>query len=225
MATHQEISGVSDEDMVNRMLASHDGRFGDAFWAFFTQHVAPHLDANPAVVDLGCGPGLLLRDIGKRYPESTLSGFDITPAMIAYATEQLQYEGPTPDFQLLNLETESLPVADESIDLITMVAVLHVLPEPLPVLKKIRDGLKADGVFLLQDWIRTSLPLYLDRMMGDVPADKLESVRGSMYRLFPAHNKYTEEDWLWLLDQAGFKVEVHEQLTGPHFCTLVCRKV
>ena len=26
------------------------------------------------------------------------------------------------------------------------------------------------------------------------------------FRLFPIHNKYTLEDWQWLLDQAGFTV-------------------
>ena len=44
----------------------------------------PRSRPQPVIVDLGCGPGLFLRDLGERYPQATLFGYDVTPAMIAY---------------------------------------------------------------------------------------------------------------------------------------------
>src|SRR5262245_52402248 len=68
MPTHQSLSGASDEDLLQRMVKTHPERFGPEFWAFFAAHVGPGLPARPVMIDLGCGPGLFLRDLGERYP-------------------------------------------------------------------------------------------------------------------------------------------------------------
>ena len=36
------------------------------------------------------------------------------------------------------------------------------------------------------------------------------------FRLFPAHNKYTTEDWQWLLAEAGFTLLDQTQLRASH---------
>jgi SAM-dependent methyltransferase len=98
-----------------------------------------------------------------------------------------------------------------------MSSVLHVLDEPLPALAEIRRVLAPRGIFLLNDWVRQSLAAYLAfrrEMMGEneTEADCLR--RG--YRLFPAHNKYTTEDWRWLLVQTGFTIRDETQLRDSH---------
>jgi trans-aconitate methyltransferase len=47
------------------------------------------------MLDLGCGPGLFLRHLGERYPQATLYGYDVTPAMIA-SGQQLPSTGAKP---------------------------------------------------------------------------------------------------------------------------------
>ena len=61
------------------MVKTYPERFGDAYWALFTAHVAPSLPPYPVMMDLGCGPGLFLRELGERYPTATLYGYDVTP--------------------------------------------------------------------------------------------------------------------------------------------------
>jgi predicted TPR repeat methyltransferase len=85
MANHQEIAGMSDEGFVQRMVRSHDERFGEKFWQYFATQIAQHLPKTPSMVDLGCGSGWLVRDLGDRYLSADLYGFDLTPAMIDYA--------------------------------------------------------------------------------------------------------------------------------------------
>ena len=77
MPTHQSLSGSSDEDLLRRMVETHPERYGPDFWAFFTARVAASLPPRPVMIDLGCGPGLLLRDLAERHPGSTLHGYDV----------------------------------------------------------------------------------------------------------------------------------------------------
>ena len=63
MVTHQALGGSTDEEFLQRLARTYPERFGEAFWAFFTTNVAPHLPPRPVMLDLGCGPGLFLRDL------------------------------------------------------------------------------------------------------------------------------------------------------------------
>ena len=87
MPTHQSLGGASDEELLQRMVATHGERFEATFWAFFDAHVGRRLPPRAVMIDLGCGPGLLLRDLGERYPDAVLYGYDVTPAMIAYGRQ------------------------------------------------------------------------------------------------------------------------------------------
>lgn len=222
MATHQEIAQVTDQELLERMIKSHNGRFDEHFWKYFNDQVKPHLPPAPTIIDVGCGPGLFLRDLSLRYPDATLHGYDITRAMIDYG-EQLDYNGTKPVFGLHDIAEAPLPLDDGSVDLLAMVAVLHVLTDPIAMCHEIRRLLSPKGVFLLQDWVRTPLPMYLERMTEDVPPEQLEAVKARMLRLFPTHNKYSIEDWLWLMDQGGLEVLDYRLVNSPHFRTFVCR--
>lgn len=214
MPTHQSLSGASDEELLQRMIATHPERFGDAFWAFFTASVAPNLapHARPVIVDLGCGPGLFLRDLGRRHPSAELHGYDVTPAMIAHGRQLM---GPGARLEVRDVATEPLPLTAGSVHLLSMSSVLHVFDEPLPVLAEIRRALAPDGIFLLHDWIRQPLSTYLAWRREVLKEDETESRRRG-FRLFPVHNKYTAEDWRWLLAEAGLAIRHETKFRASH---------
>ena len=205
MATHQSISGMSDAELVERMVSSHDERHDDAFRNFFDTHVAPNLPARPAIADLGCGPGLFLRDLSRRFPGAALYGYDLTPAMIAYAEDNVAYAGPKPTLAVHDLTAQPVPLADGSLNLVNMTAILHLLDEPLPILAEVRRLLAPEGIFFLNDWVRAPLTEYLDSRVEGEGEERQVSLR-RWFRLFPVHNKYTTEDWQWLLAEAGFAI-------------------
>src|SRR5262245_48215822 len=207
MPTHQSLAGASDEDLLQRMVATHPERFAEPFWEFFTANVAPHLPARPRIADLGCAPGLFLKDLGDRYPGAALHGYDVTPAMVAYA-QALSRPGASLRVAVHDVATQPLPHDAGTMDLVSMSSVLHVLDEPLPVLAEIRRVLAAGGIFLLHDWIRQPLDVYLAWRRDVMQESEADSLRRG-FRLFPAHNKYTPEDWRWLLARAGFTIR-HE---------------
>jgi SAM-dependent methyltransferase len=108
MPTHQSLSGSSDQDFLRRMIETHGERFGPKFWAFFTAHVGNRLPPRPVVIDLGCGPGLFLRDLAERYPGATLYGYDVTPAMLAHGRE-LSYGAAKATLALHDVATQQFP--------------------------------------------------------------------------------------------------------------------
>ena len=214
MATHQALSGTSDEEFLQRLVSNYDERFGPDFWAAFSAQIAPTLPPQPVMVDLGCGPGLFLRDLGERYPQARLFGYDVTPAMIAHG-QQLATTGARPTLAVHDVATQPLPHAAGTVHVVTMTSVLHVLDEPLPVLGEIRRVLAPNGLFVLHDWIRMPLQTYLaSRQERQEEAPDVSRQRG--FRLFPAHCKYTTEDWQWLLGDAGFTIRYQKQWRPTH---------
>jgi SAM-dependent methyltransferase len=220
MATHQEIGGLSDAELLQRMVTSYPERFGEAFWQFFTAQVDPLLPPRPVIVDLGCGPGLFLRDLSARYPQAQLHGYDVTAAMVEYA-RQLDYPGVRPRLAVHDILGQPLPLAPGTVHLVCMTAVLHLFDDPYVALAEIRRLLGAEGSFLLYDWIRTPLQEYLtSRVEGT--GEAREASRRRWLRLFPVHNKYTLDDWHWLLAETGFGVSFTTQLR-PHFQVFVAQ--
>src|SRR5437763_12310742 len=142
------------------MVATHGERFEATFWAFFDAHVGRRLPPRAVMIDLGCGPGLLLRDLGERYPDAVIYGYDVTPAMIAYG-RQLVFKAASATFAIHDVVAQPLPLAAATVNLASMSSVLHVFDEPLPTLAEIRRVLVPGGIFLLNDWIRQPLSAYL----------------------------------------------------------------
>jgi SAM-dependent methyltransferase len=213
--THQSLSGATDDELLQRMLATHAERFGPPFWEFFTEQVAPALPRQPVIVDLGCGPGLLLRDLSARCPEGRLHGYDVTPAMVSHGM-QLAFAGASPIFAVHDVSAQPLPHATNSVDLLSMSSVLHVIDEPLPVLAEIRRVLAPSGLLLLYDWIRQPLTAYL-AWRRDVLQESPAEIYRRGFRLFPVHNKYTADDWRWLLAEAGFRIRAETQPRPSHW--------
>jgi SAM-dependent methyltransferase len=96
-----------------------------------------------------------------------------------------------------------------------MTSVLHLVDEPLPVLAEIRRVLTPGGIFLLHDWARQPLPTYLAWRRERLGEGECESLRRG-FRLFPVHNKYTAEDWQWLLAEAGLAILHQTQVRAAH---------
>ncbi len=214
MVTHQSLSSSTDEAFVERMATTYPERFGEPFWDFFAQEVMPSLPTDFTAVDLGCGPGLFLHDLASRHAGATLYGYDVTPAMIAYA-QGLDWPVSVPTLATHDVATQALPLAAGSVHLLSMMSVLHLFDDPLAVMAEIRRVLAPSGIFFLRDWVRQPLAVYLGGHQGISDEERMAS-RQRGFRLFPVHNKYTVADWEWLLAQAGFHIRSQVSFHASH---------
>jgi ubiquinone/menaquinone biosynthesis C-methylase UbiE len=204
---------------LDRQLERYYVRFTEDFWAFFRAEVEPLLPDAPVLADLGCGPGLYLRDVRVRLPEATLVGVDAGDDMLGHA-RSLMFEGAAPRFEKGDV-TGTLPLADASVDLLTIAAVMHTLKDPFSFLKEVRRVLKPGGMFLLYDWVRVGFKEYIDLRISE-PGDPEEARYPRALELFSTHNKYTADDWRWIFDVASFGV-VKEAWPFPRAIALLTR--
>ncbi|AJR18623.1 methyltransferase domain-containing protein [Pimelobacter simplex] len=89
----------------------------------------PHDQRRPVVLDVATGTGLVLRALAAPTPTPTptaarLVGIDLSPGMLRIATAAL----PPPAATFVRADATSLPLADASVDVITLVTALHLLP-------------------------------------------------------------------------------------------------
>lgn len=99
---------------------------------------------NPQVLDLGCGPGSLVRRL-QQIPGIRLTGVDLSPEMIRYARERY----PEVTFQVG--DTESLGFADGTFDAVLCSGMLHHLPSLALALPEIRRVLKPGGILIARE--------------------------------------------------------------------------
>lgn len=91
------------------------------------------------VLDAGCGHGPLMRELADR--GATVSGFDLSPVMIAIARERL---GQDADLRVADLAAP-LPYGADEFNLITCSLALHYVEDWRPPLGELRRVLRPGG--------------------------------------------------------------------------------
>ncbi|MEV6986249.1 trans-aconitate 2-methyltransferase [Sphaerisporangium sp. NPDC051017] len=92
------------------------------------------------VVDLGCGPGELTVELGRRWPAAAVHGIDSSPAMIAKAP-------PGPSFSVADVRDWR---PDRPVDVIFSNALLQWVPEHRELLARWVDDLTPGGWLAFQ---------------------------------------------------------------------------
>lgn len=106
------------------------------------------------VLDVGCGTGVLLGEIGHQAPEARLTGVDLVGEMLAVAQERLPA-----DVELTSAPAEALPFDDASFDVVISSSVLHYIRQPERALAEIGRVLTPGGRLVLTDWCRDYLAM------------------------------------------------------------------
>lgn len=96
-------------------------------------------DPGEIVLDVATGTGLVLRAIDSRWPAARLIGVDLSEQMLAVARDEL------PGATLVAGDAAALPVPSRSVDLLTCVTALHLLPRPQAAWQEWARVLRRDG--------------------------------------------------------------------------------
>jgi ubiquinone/menaquinone biosynthesis C-methylase UbiE len=97
------------------------------------------------IVDVGCGTGRLLRAVSVRWPEAQLIGVDPAGQMVSQAGRLC----PKATFKLAS--AESLPLPDESADIVLSSISFHHWADQEEGLQEIARVLRPEGLFCLAD--------------------------------------------------------------------------
>lgn len=94
------------------------------------------------LLDVGCGYGNLLREL--RSQEWNLHGLEVSERAIEVARKQ------APDAQFVQGTTEDADFAPESMDCVTMIAVLEHMKDPRAALRRVGHWLAPGGLLVVQ---------------------------------------------------------------------------
>ncbi|MGF0116521.1 class I SAM-dependent methyltransferase [Promicromonospora sp. Marseille-Q5078] len=126
-AAYDARAATYDESRMHRDLAEEVAAFCD-------------LDGVRDVLDVATGTGLVLRALAAASPGPLrTTGVDLSPAMLDAARRAL------PGAMFVRADAAALPVESRSVDLVTCVTALHLVPDPERVLAEWARVLRPGG--------------------------------------------------------------------------------
>jgi ubiquinone/menaquinone biosynthesis C-methylase UbiE len=111
------------------------------------------------IVDVGCGPGYLIANLARSFPDLSIIGVDMAKEMLLKARNNLTSSGLNREasFRLGNIQ--DMPFESGSIDFVISTLSLHHWSEPTQAIEEIYRVLKPGGQFLVFDLRRDALHL------------------------------------------------------------------
>ncbi len=125
----------------------------DDKWRFYVEATLKQtlerveLHSGERLLDIGCGTGVLLEAIEKRYPDTILTGVDPTQEMLDIAARRLSKKT-----HIEQSWAEKLSFDDEMFDLIVSCNMFHYIRQPKVALSEMMRVLKPAGRLVITDW-------------------------------------------------------------------------
>ncbi len=137
------------------------------------------------ILDAGCGPGHLVREIAQHYPSSEVIGLDISQDMLRLAHQKIaNYRGKKPEF--IGGDVGCLPLTDSSVDFVVSTLSMHHWRDSAQALNEFNRVLKPGGRLLIMD-LRRDLPiiflaaLWAGQMLAPAAIRKANGAIGSVW--------------------------------------------
>jgi len=102
------------------------------------------------IVDIGCGPGLLLFEIKNLNPNLQLIGVDPSEVMLNAARNKAEKLG-LGDSEFKKGYAEEIPLSDNEIDIVVCFNSLHDFKSAEKTIKEVSRILKNNGILILKD--------------------------------------------------------------------------
>jgi ubiquinone/menaquinone biosynthesis C-methylase UbiE len=162
------------------------------------------------LLDVACGTGRFLRQVRLTYPAMQLKGLDLSQPYLDEARRQLKgLRGA----ELIEAAAESIPLASESVDIVTSTFLFHELPPEVrrAVAAEMARVLKPGGMLVFLDSLQ----------MGDRPGwDGLIEAFPERFHE-PYYRHYAIDDLDALFTAAGLEPEL---TTTPFLSKLMVRR-
>ncbi|MCP4115548.1 MAG: class I SAM-dependent methyltransferase [Desulfobacteraceae bacterium] len=170
------------------------------------------------ILDIGTGPGRLLRAMGKAFPDTRLIGVDISPSMVETARQNMEKYGRNPLMEVRVANANALPFGDGTFDRVVSTGSLHHWKDPFSALSEAHRVLKVNGCALMYDLVR-NMPK---------PVCREVRARFGAFRLAILWLHSFEEPFLDLEEMEALAGPTEFTLEGTHFtgalCCLVLKK-
>lgn len=156
--------------VVRRALGRHERWISEVYRRLFVdldafvESLRANVRAPAAILEIGCGDGLVTQRLALAFPESTITGIDIC------AQPGRLYRGPSSRVRFLRATAEDLTAAEHAhYQLVVVADVLHHVPHDKwsRFLSSTFPLIAAEGTLILKDWVRRRTPIYWMGYLSD----------------------------------------------------------
>jgi SAM-dependent methyltransferase len=117
-------------------------------WLPTMPHVVAKLQAGGRAIDIGCGTGVVPITLAKAYPKAQIEGLDLDARSIEIAKIYAEQAGLSERIRFSSGPAQEINPTP-GYDFISTFDVIHDLPDPVAVLKRIRECLTPHGSYLM----------------------------------------------------------------------------
>ncbi len=162
---------------------------------------------NEKILDIGCGDGYLTSLIRDQVPDGSVTGIDLSPSMIAFASDRFKKDHLS--FRVLDARQLDY---NGQFDLVTSFTTLHWIPDQLEVLQGIEMGLKSGGKMIAD--MPTALPKPMFQAVEEIMAKQEWS--SYFFDFSPGWKFFTVQEYQELLDESGLEPTKIALVEVPH---------
>lgn len=119
-------------------------------WLPIVPDLHDKLGAGAIVADIGCGEGWSAIGIAEAYPNTTVHGYDVDVPSMDAARRHADAAGVHDRTEFLAVDAADAE-KDQQYDVVTAFECIHDLPDPVGVLRSMREMVKEDGFVLVMD--------------------------------------------------------------------------
>jgi demethylmenaquinone methyltransferase / 2-methoxy-6-polyprenyl-1,4-benzoquinol methylase len=176
-------------------------------------------EAESTILDLAGGTGDIAFRMHRAFPEARVMVSDIHPAMLEVGKRRAIDKGLVSRLSWLEVNAESIPLADNSVDAVTIAFGMRNVTHREQALREIFRVLKPYGQFLCLEFCPVAQPVispfyhaylrYILPVMGQVVARDAASYRylAESIQRFPTADRYAS-----MIEAAGFQGVSYELL-------------
>ena len=208
-------------EFMERMLSTYGRVHTARYWDQIDTTLGSEFLKGATVADLGCGPGLLLRDLALKYQPDHLIGVDISPIMLERAKIENQDSDVKKTFIIQHLQDN--PHLEFTADAIFSSRVLRSFEAQDVIMKAIHNSLSNGGYLVIVDWVRASIQEY-HSWFSNKDNDFENLSPAEIIRFHRMFSRYHIDDWSYIVSHSGFEVVHSFQIDAVHAC-LIARKL
>lgn len=186
---------------MERMLNSYHNVHTARYWNEVSPHIAQN--AQGRILDIGCGPGLLLKDMISKFHANYAIGIDLSEIMIEKAKEINKSSLHEGKIRFILQHMQENPNLPDSLDLILSSRVMRSFENLTEVMDNIYHSLNIGGKFVLLDWAQASIRSYEHHFKQNrdnkiTPQDIIRYHRN--------FSRYSLDDWDYIFNVSGLDV-------------------